>query len=243
MKATSLLVALASFAMASTVSATEPTTAPGRAANPEHIALTRMSPPSYPEQARRECAQGKVLVAVRVDEQSRLRKAKLQQSSGNALLDASALEAVKDSTFRAAMVDGAPKGGDAIIPVVFMDPCEMELPIEDPRVSLQPPADWDFKASPAGWEPYEDTSGRTQHPPKYPKAALAACAGGVVQLRVKVSVEGYIKNIAVENSSGNASLDAAAAEAAKHWVYRPGRHGSTAVGGDVIVPVHFKAPC
>lgn len=237
-----LLVAIATAASAAPSTASEPTSA---GANPlQDVTLKYAFPPLYPDAALKTCAHGKTRVRVRVDELGALKRVTLEGSSGNEDLDKAAITAVKGWQFFPRVIDGVPQGGEVIVPVNFQDPCPVELDVDDPNVrGLIAPPGWDSKTSPHGWDAYEVTTGRTAHPPKFPKAALKACAGGVVQLRVAVAANGFVRNVVVDKTSGNADLDAAALEAAKFWQYRPGRRDDTVVGGDVIVPVHYQAPC
>ena len=93
------------------------------------------------------------------------------------------------------------------------------------------------------YAPSEDISGRAIYPPKYPAAALIACAFGRVQLLVTIDATGHVASVEVAESSGNADLDQAAADAARYWRFTPGKSGGKAVGGQVIVPVNFQNPC
>jgi len=233
-------VVLSALARPSAATGTMPTTD-----NPlQKISVRYAVPPRYPDAALTTCAHGTARVKVRVDEQGRTRRIDLETSSGNEHLDEAAVAVVRAWQFLPSVVDGVPNGGEVVVPIAFQDPCPLELDVSDPGVrGLVAPPGWSSATSPQGWEPYEVASGRAAHPPKYPKAATKQCAGGVVQVRVTVAANGYVRNVAVAQTSGNADLDAAALEAARHWLYRPGRHGEKVVGGDVMVPVQFKAPC
>jgi TonB family protein len=93
------------------------------------------------------------------------------------------------------------------------------------------------------YAPYEVPSGRERHPPRVPESAVAACAHGVARLRVTINQRSNVLDVRVEESSGHADLDAAAAEAARHWAYLPGRFRGEPIGGDIVVPVFFADPC
>jgi TonB family protein len=208
------------------------------------LSIDRAPPPTYPAEALATCARGTARVLIKVDAQGAVRKTSLDTSSGNRFLDAAAVQATRTWTFHPKRVEGQPQAGEAIVPVVFVDPCPMELAVEDPRVrTVLPPPGWDPKASPQGWAPYEDTRGRSAHPVATPKAALKACVGGVATLRVRVAANGVAADVALATSSGNADLDRAALDAARDWLYRPGKRGDLIVGGDVLVPVEFPPPC
>lgn len=55
----------------------------------------------------------------------------------------------------------------------------------------------------------------------YPPAAAAAQASGTTRVRFVITAEGRVKDPAVETSSGNADLDAAAMTCVGFWRYRP----------------------
>lgn len=97
--------------------------------------------------------------------------------------------------------------------------------------------------SPADMEPTEDIAGRALNPPRYPPAALRACAHGVVRLRVSIDAAGNVSAVDIDESSGNDSLDVAAQQAAHRWRFNPGRRNGQPVGGDIVVPVNFHDPC
>jgi TonB family protein len=205
------------------------------------VSLQGGAPPVYPDEALVVCASGTTKVLVSIDNVGRNRKSKLHESSGNEALDEAALKAVRAWLFRPAIVNGEPAAGEAIVPITWEDPCPNQLPMSDPMARAIPPAGWDPKVAPQGWPAYVVPASRTAHPPVYPKAAQ--CAAGVAKVRVDVAANGNARRVEVGESSGNAALDAAAVAAARQWAYRPGRNGDFVVGGEVLVPVEFQAPC
>ncbi len=58
--------------------------------------------PEYPEQARREGREGRVLLRVRIDERGRSQSAEVHETSGSEILDLAAVEAIKRWRFRPA---------------------------------------------------------------------------------------------------------------------------------------------
>ena len=76
-------------------------------------------PPKYPEAARRNGEQGVVLIRVLVDAEGRPGQVSLKQSSGFPLLDAAALEAVRQWTFEPARAGGLPVASRVDLPVRF----------------------------------------------------------------------------------------------------------------------------
>jgi len=91
--------------------------------------------------------------------------------------------------------------------------------------------------------PSQDISGMAHHAPRFPEAAIKACAHGVVRLRVSVDATGGILDVGVDESSGNLDLDNAAVDASLQWTFNPGLASGKAVGGHVFVPVNFTNPC
>jgi periplasmic protein TonB len=75
--------------------------------------------PKYPKSARRRGAEGRVVLAVRVGADGRARSVALRQSSGDADLDAAALEAVRRWRFAPASRGGVSVEGLAIVPIRF----------------------------------------------------------------------------------------------------------------------------
>lgn len=77
------------------------------------------APPRYPAQARLRRLQGKVWVEVRLDEAGRQRDCRVLQSSGVALLDQAALEAVSRWQFNPERVGGQAVPSRVRIPIEF----------------------------------------------------------------------------------------------------------------------------
>jgi len=77
-------------------------------------------------------------------------------------------------------------------------------------------------------------------PPRYPASALRRGEEGTVMLKVLVTAEGIASTVELEKSSGSATLDNAAREAAKGWRFVPARRGADPVEAWVLVPVVFR---
>lgn len=75
--------------------------------------------PEYPEQARREGKEGRVMLRVLVDEQGRSTSVEVNQSSGSETLDMAAIEAIKRWRFWPARYDNVPVESWVRIPVEF----------------------------------------------------------------------------------------------------------------------------
>ncbi|RJP78992.1 MAG: energy transducer TonB [Desulfobacteraceae bacterium] len=77
-------------------------------------------------------------------------------------------------------------------------------------------------------------------PPAYPRVARRRGHQGIVILEVLVSREGKVKDLAVYQSSGYASLDDAAKSSVWHWLFVPGMQGDQPVEMWVKLPVRFQ---
>lgn len=77
------------------------------------------APPAYPRAARRQGITGTVILIAEVSEQGRPGQIRVLQSSGNPLLDQSALSAVTKWQFSPAQRDGKPVAATVKIPITF----------------------------------------------------------------------------------------------------------------------------
>lgn len=81
---------------------------------------------------------------------------------------------------------------------------------------------------------------RPPSPPEYPRRALEAGIEGTVLVRVTISAQGNIMAVLVHQSSGNASLDAAALKAVRSWSFMPAQRDGKPIPSIVQLPVRFK---
>jgi protein TonB len=77
-------------------------------------------------------------------------------------------------------------------------------------------------------------------PPRYPAAARRRYQQGTVVLSVHVDKQGRVSNLWLFESSGHSSLDTAALQAVKDWIFEPGMQGGSTVAMWVNVPVRFE---
>jgi len=77
-------------------------------------------------------------------------------------------------------------------------------------------------------------------PPRYPAAARRRGAQGTVVLSVHVDEQGRVANLWLFESSGHGSLDSAALQAVRDWIFEPGMQGGRKVAMWVNVPVRFE---
>jgi TonB family protein len=78
--------------------------------------------------------------------------------------------------------------------------------------------------------------------PTYPDSAQVAGEQGDVVLDVYVSSGGHARKFRVNQSSGYADLDNAAAEAVASWQFIPGVKGGDTVSSWTTVKIHFELP-
>ena len=75
--------------------------------------------PDYPESARREGREGRVLLRVLIDQRGRSREVQINDSSGSAILDRAAAEAIKNWRFHPALYGDKPVESWLRIPIEF----------------------------------------------------------------------------------------------------------------------------
>ncbi|MBM3490321.1 MAG: energy transducer TonB [Alphaproteobacteria bacterium] len=75
--------------------------------------------PDYPQLSRLRGQEGRVRLAVRIDAEGRVTELRIVESSGHALLDKAAREAVERWRFRPATRDGRPVADEVVVPVEF----------------------------------------------------------------------------------------------------------------------------
>lgn len=75
--------------------------------------------PEYPQMARDENIQGDVTVRVTIGPQGQVVAAVISSSSGNPLLDAAALKAARETTYRAPTLNGVPTQRDYLVIYTF----------------------------------------------------------------------------------------------------------------------------
>jgi protein TonB len=114
-----------------------------------------------------------------------------------------------------------------------------------PPVQMTPPAIASLStpaaASMAPLAPAHPVTGmESDRPPAYPEIARRRGQQGRVVLRVDVSAEGMPVTVTVAESSGYASLDAAALTAVQRWRFVPATRGGAPVPAVADVPVRFR---
>lgn len=106
-------------AVAQVPAVTDPVAAPVRTPARNNAAYFVNPAPPYPEAARRDRIEGVVLLRVQVRADGRVREVALHRSSGSALLDRSALAAVRRWRFEPAREDGVAVDSEVEVPIRF----------------------------------------------------------------------------------------------------------------------------
>ena len=86
----------------------------------------------------------------------------------------------------------------------------------------------------------QDLSYNNQIKPRYPPQAMRQRHEGTVTLLVLVGVDGSVKDVKVEKSSGYRELDRAAMDAVRRWRFNPEKKNGKVVEGYARVPVNFS---
>ena len=87
------------------------------------------------------------------------------------------------------------------------------------------------------------TLGYGTHPPiPYPRISMMNREQGTVMLRVLVGVDGKVQTVEVERTSGSRTLDMAARDAVKTWLFKPGMRGGQPYAAWARVPINFTLP-
>jgi protein TonB len=106
-----------------------------------------------------------------------------------------------------------------------------------PPVPPAPPAP---PAPPSDITASQDLSYNSRMQPRYPPQAIRQRHEGTVTLLILVAVDGSVKDIKVDVSSGYRELDRAAMDAARHWRFNPTIRNGQKVEGYARVPVNFN---
>jgi len=81
---------------------------------------------------------------------------------------------------------------------------------------------------------------RSNPRPEYPIEARRLHEQGVVLLSVAVGADGQVTDVTLKRSSGFSSLDEAAMQAVRRWIFEPARVGGLTVSSHADVPVRFS---
>jgi len=76
--------------------------------------------------------------------------------------------------------------------------------------------------------------------PSYPESARREGHEGRVLLRVLVDDQGRTETVEINDSSGSAALDRAAAEAIQRWLFHPARYDDRPIASWLRIPIEFR---
>jgi protein TonB len=76
--------------------------------------------------------------------------------------------------------------------------------------------------------------------PDYPSLARRLGEEGTVILRVRVTAQGQVETLHVQQSSGYGPLDSAALNAVRQWTFTPAHLAGKPQAGWVLVPIQFS---
>ena len=107
-------------------------------------------------------------------------------------------------------------------------------------IPAPPPAPPAPPAPPSDITASQDLSYNNQIKPKYPPQAMRQRHEGTVTLLVLVGVDGSVKDVKVETSSGYRELDRAAMDAVRRWRFNAEVKNGQKVEGYARVPVNFS---
>lgn len=107
---------------------------------PTRVIAVDTPPPEYPLEVACEGVGGKVQLFVTIGTEGTVTGAQMRQTSGQPLLDAAALEAVRDWRFRPATANGQPVETGIQVPITFNVPDEEPADCYFQRYGTEPPA-------------------------------------------------------------------------------------------------------
>ena len=107
---------------------------------PTQVIAVDTPPPEYPLEVACEGVGGKVQLFVTIGTEGTVTGAQMRQTSGQPLLDAAALEAVRDWRFRPATANGQPVETGIQVPITFNVPDEEPADCYFLRYGTEPPA-------------------------------------------------------------------------------------------------------
>lgn len=184
----------------------------------------------YPQAAREQEIEGKVLVRALVMNDGRVTRVLIDQSS-NKILERAAVEAVRETPFTPAIQNNKPIATWKQVVVRFrLDPPSHSIGTEeiaDTEVSMQIDLDIAYDE--------HDLQSHIHYPPK----ALEQHVEGRVILQVVVTKDGSVGQVVVLKSD-NTLLNDAAIEAVKQTTFTPGKNHRFPTDAWTIVPVNFK---
>ncbi|MDP2137886.1 MAG: TonB family protein [Candidatus Didemnitutus sp.] len=191
-------------------------------------ALRHWVQPAFPEQARREKTEGRVVVDFVVEAKGMVTMAEIAESSAGMFEDP-ALEAVRQWTFAPALEQGLPAacGMTVVIEFPLSQLKQKRMPIAPTQQHLLPVA---AKRKP--------TSPRHVPDPEYPEELEARKLPGEVRLEFRIDATGRVRSPRVLWAS-HAAFVAESLRAAEQSTFEPARQGILAKESAIKYPVSF----
>jgi TonB family protein len=176
--------------------------------------------PKFPQEALKAFSEGSVTIRVVIAPDGSVTNAQVTKSSGNAQLDAAALETARKWIMEPAAI--TPSDLHAGRPIVF------DFKQEAVRAARY--------RDRAAWFANKNATDRWVFAPfpEYSEYARRFRYQGTVKLRVTIGRQGLVSNVEILQSSGHSDLDNAAVVAVRRWRAHKRYEGTTGV-----VPVTF----
>jgi TonB family protein len=207
----------------------------------------------YPPLLRDAGVTGRVSVWLFIDEEGRVRRTKVNESSGLAAFDDAAVRVAETIQFSPGM-----NGGEAVpvwisLPIMFSvrDAGDARIP-EGPGLkgstasdaggnaktpeATETPGPTEFTQAPALLNREEVLRAIEDH---YPPLLRDAGIGGRVAVRLHIGEDGNVLNTALSESSGHKALDEAAIRVASDLRFTPALNGTKTVPVWISLPIQF----
>jgi TonB family protein len=193
--------------------------------------VIKQVPPSYPEGAKKEGLEGMLLLKVWIDESGKVSNATVQQSDAK-VFESSALAAVKQWTFKPAILNGKPVAVWVSIPFRFKlgDKEKKQSAPAFMKKQHNPPAD-DLK-------PDKEPETLNQVNPKYPEKAMQEGIEGTVWTKMWIDESGSVVEAKIVKTD-NEVLNEAALNATRQWKFKPAVLKGKPVAVWITVPFRF----
>jgi TonB family protein len=188
----------------------------------------------YPETAARDSVEGTVWIKSWIDETGKVVETKVQRSD-NTVLNQSALDAIRQWTFKPAMMNGKPVAVWVSIPMRFKfsdrGHTQASGVSNTSKTKRYPPAE-DAKHD---MEP--ELISQVQ--PSYPPEAFQQGVEGKVWTKMWVDESGKVVEVIVTKSD-NELFNQASMDAGLQWVFKPALANGKPVAVWITVPFQFK---
>jgi len=178
--------------------------------NPVATGAPHVCTENYPEAAIKANAEGTTLLEFTVTQQGAVANIKVGKTSGNADLDAAAMQCASTWQYKPALQRGKPVDIDwqASVQWALRSPANETTPAANETLPSQLP-------------------GHVCR--NYPHGALWDEAQGSARVSFRIAADGTVKDAAITKSTGNNDLDQAALACVAAWKYKPATRDGVAV--------------